>query len=221
MACTCVFTCALHQIYDNDFFSIIMRKVSIKFNENIDKNLENHDENESFLILKNISLIYSFFYLFDSISLDFLNGYISFLLERMNNEIIELLLTIIQNIGMKVRKDNPKILKDIIDSIKDAFERYKTANDLKIIQRGDFLLMILNDIKLNKNLKNNSFESMGFLISWIKKNVLGKLKLVPKMFTLLFAELKNADFNQNRWWIFRENNANLQDFQKVYYNYNL
>jgi len=218
LACTCCFTSALHQIYDNEFLSEIIKKIYKKFTENFEKSLENPEDPETFQILKNISLVLSYFYIFDSISLDFINEYLSFLIEKMNGEIIELLLIIIQNIGTKVRKDNPKILKDLIDFIKDSFEKYKVSKGIPSLQRGDFLLMMLNDIKLNKNIKNNPFESLSFLMGWVKKNVVGRMKLVPKIFCIGFKSLKNADFEKNKWWIQRES-INLHDLGKVIYIY--
>ena len=184
--------------------SEIIKKIYKKFIILITQPLTNPDENEAFQTLKNISLIFSYFYVFDSISLDFIKEYLNILIDRMDEGIIELLLVIIQNIGMKVRKDNPKILKDLIDFIKDSFEKYKTFNKVINLQKGDFLLMMLNDIKLNKNIKNNPFESLSYLMNWQKKNVIQRMRLIPKIFSFGFKNLENVDFEKNKWWILKD-----------------
>ena len=54
-------------------------------------------------------------YYFDSITLDFIK---SFIFHGLENKIeLEFLLIIMQNVGTKIRSDNPKVLKDIIDKI--------------------------------------------------------------------------------------------------------
>lgn len=50
---------------------------------------------------------------------------------------LEILLIFIQNVGMKIRKDEPKILKDLIILVNESFNKYKaehttTASDEKI-----------------------------------------------------------------------------------------
>lgn len=211
MACTCCFTVGLYQVYGNPFFSEIMKKIIEKFKLISIENSDNLKEN--IFKLKNISLIFSYFYLFDSITLDFVFEFITSLLQKIDNDMIEILLTIIQNTGLKIRKDNPKLLKDMIDQIKTAFDRYKNENSIQGFEKGDFLLMILNDIKLNKNIKNNPFETLSFLLSWSKKNVLQKMKLVPKIFSLDFNKLLEADFTRRQWWD-RINNLSQENQDK-------
>lgn len=200
MACTCCFTSGLHQVFDNVFFSEILKQIITKLRQQPIFTKEKGNFNEKFFILKNISLIFSYFYIFDSISLDFLYEYISFLLQDIDNEIVEILLNLLQNTGLKIRKDNPKLLKEIIELTKTSFDRYKAEKNVNGFEKGDFLLMILNDIKLNKNIKNNPFETLSFLLSWLKKNVIQKMKIVQKVFSLDFKTTLNADFTKRKWW---------------------
>ena len=83
----------------------------------------------------------------------------------------------IQNVGMKIRKDDPKLLKQLIIDINECFEKF-TKNNSNLDKQTfkiNFILETLNNIKLNKNLKiNNPLERYEFYINFIKKIILHK-----------------------------------------------
>lgn len=75
---------------------------------------------------------------------------------------------------MKVRKDEPKILKDLIILVNESFNKYKaehttTTSEEKI----QYILKCLDDIKLNKLSKTADLsERLAFLTNFIKKSVI-------------------------------------------------
>ena len=192
-----------------------MRKISEIFYKNLPKLTEIPFDDASLAILKNISLVLCHFYLFNSLPLDFIKEFIEILINKMSSETIEILLLVIQNIGLKVRKDNPKTLKELIDLVKEAFERFKNEKKGES-QKGEFLMSILQDIRLNKNIKNNPFETLGFLMTWLKKNVIGKLKLVEKVFSFSLKTMEFADFTKAKWWSLVQN-ASFPTKEEVFF----
>ena len=64
---------------------------------------------------------------------------------------------------------------------------------------------ILVDIRMNKNIRNNPFESLAFLINWLKKNVIAKRKIVPKIFSFSLKAMETMDFTKAKWWSLVEN----------------
>lgn len=61
--------------------------------------------------VKHITLIFCHWYVFESISLDFIKEFIIYLCERFNADNVENLINIILYLGKKIRTDNPTILK--------------------------------------------------------------------------------------------------------------
>ena len=66
-------------------------------------------------------------------------------------------------LGPKIRKESPLILKELINSIQTKIEVFQ--NSLK----AKFILLLLNDIRMNKNLKSNPMERMEVIVNWLKK----------------------------------------------------
>ena len=66
-------------------------------------------------------------------------------------------------LGPKIRKESPLILKELINAIQTKIEVFQ--NSLK----AKFILLLLNDIRMNKNLKSNPMERMEVIVNWLKK----------------------------------------------------
>jgi hypothetical protein len=61
-----------------------------------------------------MSHIISYFYIYDAVSIDFVFSFIDFLLMNLSTVTLDVLLRLLQNIGMKIRSDNPGKLKNLI-----------------------------------------------------------------------------------------------------------
>ena len=170
VACNTALISSLHNIFDNYFFSKIIEKL-IKITKKLCEELSNDKKDDNHQPLKYLMMIWSYFYVFESISVEFIYGVLKYLLEFMNDTILEILIIFVQNIGAKIRADNPTILKDLIELISQKFEEKK--NDEEFTKKSKFLILTLNDIKLNK-MKTNPLERLNFLCLFIKKNVINK-----------------------------------------------
>lgn len=72
---------------------------------------------------------------------------------------------IVQKCGVKVRQNDPSILKNIISIIKESIERYKQthSSEAEEMQKINFIELELTEIKFNKKSQLNSDQRMAFL----------------------------------------------------------
>jgi hypothetical protein len=66
---------------------------------------------------------------------------------------------------VKVRQNDPSILKNIISIIKESIERYKQthSSEAEEMQKINFIELELTEIKFNKKSQLNSDQRMAFL----------------------------------------------------------
>jgi hypothetical protein len=141
------------------------------------------------------SQVFSLIYLFECLQVDFIFDYLAFLLENIDEKIIDLIMLTIQNTGNKLRRENPKFLKEFIEKVKE------TIKPELINTKTNLLLEILHDIRMNKNIRNDPTQSLEFLYNWLKKEVIVKRKIVQKSFPLSFKDVLTCDFTKRNWWI--------------------
>ena len=155
ISCNVALIAGLHQLYDNNFFSVIVKKIIEKLHQvkgslfkksDSGKGLISDDELENdYRKMRNIILIFANLYIFDSISCDFIKSLIEFLCKNINDNVLELTLLLIQNTGSKIRSDNPRILKELITLIKESSDQYTKLNNFQT-KKQDFILQTLNEI---------------------------------------------------------------------------
>ncbi|CAD8063685.1 unnamed protein product [Paramecium primaurelia] len=178
LSCIIASSCYFHQVYDNLFFGELIKQVILKLRSSP----ANHE-------VKNITLIFCHWYLFESISLQFIKEFIKYLLKTQTADNVENLLIIIQYCGKKIRQDNPAILKLIIEDIKQAFQNVSES-------RTKFLLMTLDDLRLNKKIISQS-ERLEFILNWHKQRT---QKLIHRIFCQGFDFSYESQFLSNNWW---------------------
>lgn len=133
--------------------------------------------------------------MFEGLQVDFIFDYLAYLLENLDERILDLIMLTIQNTGNRLRRENPKFLKQFIDKVKETIKP-ELANT-----KTNLLLEILNDLKLNKNIRNDPTQSLEFLNNWLKRGVIIKRKMVQKSFPLSFKDALSCDFTKKNWWI--------------------
>ena len=116
--------------------------------------------------MKNITLIISLFYIFESITVEFLKSYLDFILNHAALDRIELIMIMIQNTGMKIRGDNPKILKEMIEKITNTLKSDSEQGKEK------YLLETLYDIRMNKKIKGDPTERLQILVNFVRNGIL-------------------------------------------------
>jgi len=100
-------TSAIHQIYDNSYFAYWMKALLDCFAEHIFLR-------ESAINKQSLITVFALLYLFDDIGLDFCLGLLSALANDFDKDRVELIVTLLQLVGRKVRNDNPVLLKKLV-----------------------------------------------------------------------------------------------------------
>lgn len=167
-------------------FSELMKEIVQKYT-NVDLQIEKGGEALEFHILekKNLALVIANFYLFNSISTDFVINFARALLTKSTIHDLDIFLLLIKSVGLKIRSDSPPLLKRLIDDAKQKIEQIQSASENRnsVIE---FILLTLNDIKMNKKVEGDLMQSSQFLTTWLQKNVVAKMSLSKKLFPLSF-----------------------------------
>ncbi|KAL4504278.1 hypothetical protein ABPG72_021116 [Tetrahymena utriculariae] len=225
MASNTVVVSAIHQIYDNECFGPVMKSLLNLYQEIIQNKdaLESELQEDSihedslFNKLRNITIVFSYFYIFDDVSIDFVSGYLEHLLQNINQRTIEALLILVQHIGAKIRQDNPQILKNIIDNTKVKVDEYSNklkAQSKQVPKKIEFVMLTLNDIRLNKKLKTDPVQRLNFFMNWLKKNIIQKMKLTKRTFPVDFKFAYNSKRDTPRWYSYFETGAYRHDLNE-------
>lgn len=186
----------LYQIHDLPFFAQVMRMFVQCFRKSVEENKLSDCPPFQGYCLGQLSNVISYLYIYDAVGIDFVFSFVEYLLANLCPATLDTLLKLLQNTGMKVRSDNPGKLKSLIS---DVTERFQTDDSQEKSRNNQFILDLLNDIKLNKY-KNDLKEKLAFLISFLQKRVVQKYKVVQKCFPADFMHCFSSDFSKKQWY---------------------
>ena len=113
LSVNCVFVTALHRLCGAPFFAAILQKMVEAFYENHEGMIKGADgqDSQSLMKVKNIINCLLHLFLFQSISSDFLFDVIKFLLNSFTESDIEVLIFVLHNIGLQLRRKDPASIK--------------------------------------------------------------------------------------------------------------
>lgn len=137
---------ALHYAVGNRLMAPVLYELTQKY-LSVDNQEENQMEvqqlgySKKFERLKNYATIVSLCYNYKSISGQYIESYVTWLTKSLNKSNIELIYIIIQKSGIKIRQNDPSVLKNIINTIKTAIDTYKERcnNDEEQMQKIKFI----------------------------------------------------------------------------------
>ena len=139
-----MFVTAIHRLYGAQFFAIILQEIYRVFKDNHDsivssdkKTEEVSESNQSETKVKNILNCLVHFFLFQSLGSEFLFDIIKFLLDSFTESDIEILIFVLHNIGLQLRKEDPASIKQIIDLFTQKKNSYYAEKKLNNIQEDD------------------------------------------------------------------------------------
>lgn len=124
LSVNCVFVAALHRLHGQAFIAQVLKQLCASLLNNHGKLIELESQNTSSTgeltdyrtKLKNILNCLIHLYLFQSIDCDFLFSVIHHLLSSFTESDIEVLIFVLHNIGLQLRKKDPEAIKGILDS---------------------------------------------------------------------------------------------------------
>ena len=119
----CLFVSALHRLYSNDFFAPFLQSLFTTFDK-AHSSIEGDEE--ALLRVKNLITIFMSLYLFGSVTHSFIFGVISMLMDSFKERDIEILLSLMHNVGLTLRKDSPELLLDLIKEVEKRFTNLET-----------------------------------------------------------------------------------------------
>ena len=152
--------------------------------------------------MKNYATIVSLVYNYKSISGEFIESYVGWLTKSLDKTKIELIYILIQKSGIKIRQNDPSILKAIITTIKDAIAGHKLthSHDEEQMQKINFIETEINEIRFNKKEQNSIDQRMAFLETFVNKNVKKEIEKENELFPLTFQQLLTVDTSTTLWW---------------------
>ena len=118
LSVNCVFVAALHRLCGAAFFAQTLQKILKAFMESHSKMTQSQDSEEqqmSVTKVKNIMNCLLHLFLFKSIGSQFLFDVIKYLLNSFSESDIEVLIFVLHNIGLQLRKQDPASIKQILD----------------------------------------------------------------------------------------------------------
>ena len=123
LSVNCVFVAALHRLHGQAFIAQVIKQLCASMLTNHSKLLELESQQASSeelpeyrTKLKNILNCLIHLYLFQSIGSEFLFSVIHHLLNSFTESDIEVLIFVLHNIGLQLRKKDPEAIKGILDS---------------------------------------------------------------------------------------------------------
>lgn len=186
----------------------------------------NERESASLTKLKNIINCLLHLFLFQSIGSDFIFEIIKFLLNSFTESDIEVLIFVLHNIGLQLRKKDPASIKLILDLFNQKKNSYMAQRRLDgssaAAQQPDqtspmdtklkFLVLELQDIKNNKGSVTLQVRSIEHLQTWLKRDKkLSNELLIKPLEVSLDQVRKSLTSATANWWKSNDGQASGQD----------
>ena len=138
---------------------------------------ETSGTSESVTKVKNIMNCLLHLFLFQSVASDLLFDVIRYLLTSFTQSDIEVLIFVLHNIGLQLRKNDPASIKQILDLFNQKKNSYhaqlrldQAVEDATMTQKLKFLELELGDIKNNKGSVTMQVRSIEHLQTWLKRD---------------------------------------------------
>ena len=140
LSVNCVYICALQRLFGDHIFAHICRVLYLQFKESHNQ-ISNHEsiaksnDSENALSssktkVKNILNCFLHFFIFKSINGSLLFDLIKVLVNSYTESDIEVLIFVLHNIGLQLRKEDPGAVKEIIEMAESKKNNY--AAELKM-----------------------------------------------------------------------------------------
>ena len=228
LSVNCLMITALQRLIGQSFFAPIineMYKIFIKSHEAIHSE---KDITHSQIALKNLISIFTHFYMFESITHSFIFDVIKHLLKNFKEKDIEMLLNLLHNIGVLLRKDSPSLCKDIILLFESKKIEAKISAPKSMVQNNPqgnvssnavtpferkvkFLGEELKDIRNNKK---ESKYTLKFYLNWLKTNSEVKSEILKNPLEINFKTIQESK-EGFKWWLTDEEMQKYESSLKI------
>ncbi|CAH9119626.1 unnamed protein product [Cuscuta europaea] len=180
---------------------------SAKVLASLAKHFEEEYQKEDNMSLRNLTLLFSYLYIFGVFSSDLIYDFLVMLSTRLTEADVATILAVLQSCGMKLRADDPIAMKNFITSIQNR------VNELKILskdaqsslksKRMDFMVQTICEIKNNKKRPKEETVQLTRIRKWLQKLRVDDILLRG----LKWCKLIDPD-KKGQWWLSGDVNVN-------------
>ncbi|CAN1352340.1 Nucleolar MIF4G domain-containing protein 1 [Linum perenne] len=169
---------------------------------------------EDNLSLRNLTLLLSYLYIFGVCSSDLIYDFLIMLSKRLTEVDVSTILTVLQCCGMKIRADDPTVMKNFIQSVQNRVNELKASSSEgqgKINgRRMEFMLETICDIKNNKKRPNGKTSLHTRIKKWLQKLRVEDILLRGLKWSKLLDPEKKG-----QWWLSGDVGTRADDAEEV------
>ncbi|CAL1382285.1 unnamed protein product [Linum trigynum] len=189
-----------------DFGAKLMASLAASFEDEYRK--------EDNLSLRNLTLLLSYLYIFGVCSSDLIYDFLIMLSKRLTEVDVSTILTVLQCCGMKIRGDDPAVMKNFIQTVQNRVHELKassTEEQEKINgKRMEFMLETICDIKNNKKRLHGETSEHTRIKKWLQKLSAEDILLRGLKWSKLLDPHKKG-----QWWLSGDLAGKADDAEKV------
>ncbi|CAH9127545.1 unnamed protein product [Cuscuta epithymum] len=171
------------------------------------KHFEEEYQKEDNMSLRNLTILFSYLYIFGVFSSDLIYDFLVMLSKRLTEADFATILAVLQYCGMKLRADDPIAMKNFITSIQNRVNELKilsedTQSSLKS-KRMDFMVQTICEIKNIKKRTKEETVQLTHIRKWLQKLRVDDILLRG----LKWCKLIDPD-KKGQWWLSGDVNVN-------------
>ncbi|XP_078430846.1 MIF4G domain-containing protein / MA3 domain-containing protein [Wolffia australiana] len=144
-----------------DFGAKLMASLAQSFEEEYQK--------KDGLSLRNLTLLFSYLFIFGTCSTDLVYDFLSVLTRRLTEMDVATILTVLQCCGMKLRASDPSAMKQFIVDVQSRVNELEAESPSGRSKRMDFMLETICDIKNNKKKAKEDSVPHTRIKKWLQK----------------------------------------------------
>lgn len=153
---------------------------------------------EDNLSLRNLTLLFSYLYIFGVCSSDLIYDFMMMLSSRLTEVDVSTILTVLNCCGMRLRSDDPATMKSFIVSIQNKVAELKanSENNQAKSKRMEFMLETIFDIKNNKKKAKEDTLQHTRIKKWLQKLRVESILVRGLKWSKLIDPTKKG-----QWWL--------------------
>ncbi|KAL6509540.1 hypothetical protein OROGR_022850 [Orobanche gracilis] len=155
---------------------------------------------EDNLSLRNLTLLFSYLYVFGICSSELIYDFLIMLGKRLSEVDVSTVLTVLQCCGMKLRGDDPAGMKNFISSVQSRVTELKASSENGqshiSSKRMGFMLETICDIKNNKKRSKEDTVQHSRIKKWLQKLRADDILIRGLTWSKLLDSSKNG-----QWWL--------------------
>ncbi|CAA0818758.1 MIF4G domain-containing protein / MA3 domain-containing protein [Striga hermonthica] len=169
---------------------------------------------EDNLSLRNLTLLFSYLYVFGLCPSELIYDFLIMLGKRLTEVDVSTVLTVLQCCGMKLRGDDPVGMKNFITSVQSRVNELKASSEngqsQLISKRMEFMLETICDIKNNKKKTKEDTVQHTRIKKWLQKLRVDEMLLRGLTWSKLLDPSKKG-----QWWSSGDNSSTAENVEEV------